>query len=511
MCQSCMSAPFEWRCTDCFPTLVLCKECCRKSHQRLPFHRVQRWTGKYFISSWMWEVGISLRLGHSGDLCPNQSSQMDCDNEDYQAGSQNGYDAAADLGFGNSKPGHRDKEDNPIITVVDRSGIHEIGVSWCCCPEAPERDMQLMMAGLFPATFRNPKTAFTFQVLEDFHLDNLECKTTPSQFFSRLRRLTNDEFPNTVPDRYWELLRVCRQWRVLISQKRFGFGYGEDEEQKPGSMAIFCALCAQPGINLPDDWREYENSNILFMRGFMMDGNFQAEHMKMRNPENDIPLSEGTGFIVAGQYYIWYFGRGKLTHKQRSTCHDHCAVNNVNKHGSHLESTGIGATACIHGAFVPDSVVDFQKGEAQKNMDYSIFKALNFKMEGIEATLICYDVMCQWSVHMTERVVSSNFLKLPNNLELRLGIGLFHIHRHQDTCLARYSPSFIKGGRQIDGETIETLWAPLNEITRSTRGMSTSHRREVIDDHMNNSNWKKLIDLGKFLPMDAASVLTQVA
>jgi CxC2 like cysteine cluster associated with KDZ transposases len=59
--------------------------------------------------------------------------------------------------------------------------------------------MQLMMAGLFPATFRNPKTAFTFRVLENFHLDNLECKTTPSQFFSRLRRLTNDEFPNAVP------------------------------------------------------------------------------------------------------------------------------------------------------------------------------------------------------------------------------------------------------------------------------------------------------------------------
>ena len=56
-----------------------------------------------------------------------------------------------------------------------------------------------MMAGLFPATFRNPKTAFTFKALEEFHLDNLECKTTPSQFFSCLRRLTNDQFPNIVP------------------------------------------------------------------------------------------------------------------------------------------------------------------------------------------------------------------------------------------------------------------------------------------------------------------------
>ena len=77
-----------------------------------------------------------------------------------------------------------------------------------------------------------------------------------------------------------------------------------------------------------------------------------------------------------------------------------------------------------------------------------------------------------------------------------MGIRLFHIHGHQDTYLARYSPSFIEGGRQIDGETIETLWAPLNEISRSTRGMSTLHHREVIDNHMNDSNWKKLIDLG---------------
>ena len=114
------------------------------------------------------------------------------------------YPAAVDqdafqLGFGSLKSGQNDAYGNRVITIIDRSGVHEIGVRWCCCPDAPERDMQLMAAGLFPATFRNPKTAFTFRVLEEFHLDNLECKTTPSQFISRLRRLTSDEFPNAVP------------------------------------------------------------------------------------------------------------------------------------------------------------------------------------------------------------------------------------------------------------------------------------------------------------------------
>jgi len=129
--------------------------------------------------------------------CKGSSDDIPAD-EYYEYSAAVGQDAFQ-LGFGSSKPGRNDKDGNPVITVIDRSGVHEIGVRWCCCLNAPERDMQLMAAGLFPATFRNPKTAFTFRVLEEFHLDNLECKTTPSQFFSRLRRLTSDEFPNTVP------------------------------------------------------------------------------------------------------------------------------------------------------------------------------------------------------------------------------------------------------------------------------------------------------------------------
>jgi hypothetical protein len=99
------------------------------------------------------------------------------------------------FGFGASVLGENEKYGNPVITIIDGSGVHEIGVRCCCCPDALERHMQLMMAGLFPATFQNSRTAFT---LEEFHLDNLECKTTPSQFFSHLRRLMSNEFPNSV-------------------------------------------------------------------------------------------------------------------------------------------------------------------------------------------------------------------------------------------------------------------------------------------------------------------------
>jgi len=34
-----------------------------------------------------------------------------------------------------------------------------------------------------------------------------------------------------------------------------------------------------------------------------MDGNFQVEHMRMKNPENDVSLSDGTRFMVSKKPY----------------------------------------------------------------------------------------------------------------------------------------------------------------------------------------------------------------
>ena len=133
-------------------------------------------------------------------------------------------------------------------------------------------------------------------------------------------------------------------------------------------------------------------------------------------------------------------------------------------------------------------------------MDYSICKALSYNMEDIPVALVMYDTMCQYRVHFQERVKKSPELILSDSLKLWTGIGLFHIHGHQDSCLPRFSPSYIRGAKQVDGEIIETLWAPLNNISQSLRGMSLMHRQEVLDAHLNHSNWKKLVQIGVFHP-----------
>ncbi|KAG1796142.1 hypothetical protein EV424DRAFT_1285583, partial [Suillus variegatus] len=66
-------------------------------------------------------------------------------------------------------------------------------------PGAGAADIQLFKMGLFPASFLEPKTAFTFDVLNDFLLDNLECGTSAMNYYSKLRRMTTTVFPHLVP------------------------------------------------------------------------------------------------------------------------------------------------------------------------------------------------------------------------------------------------------------------------------------------------------------------------
>lgn len=245
-----------------------------------------------------------------------------------------------------------------------------------------------------------------------------------------------------------------------------------------------------------------------------MDGNFHAEQMRMRNPGNDVPLMPGKMFMVnPGPYEdhllvakevkmvsftTWTISLGPmLTRGQPSTCHDHKAVSQANADRHKLAVTGIGATSCArHGCFVPHSVVNFQKGERQMNMDYSLSNALGYQSKGLTHVYLCYDIICQYHVHLDKRFAGNPHLHMPSGLVLYKCIGLFHVHGHQAVCEVRHSLTFTKGAGEVDGEIIETQWSTTNRISGSTRTMSTSHRQETLDRHMNDWNWKKMITMG---------------
>lgn len=130
------------------------------------------------------------------------------------------------------------------------------------------------------------------------------------------------------------------------------------------------------------------------------------------------------------------------------------------------------------------------------DMDIAVSEASQYRMKNIKQSIWYYDIMCQYWIHLEERFEANPHLKSPGHLKILRAIGLFHVHGHQDDCFAKFAPSYIPGAGLVDGEILETLWSVLNHISGSTRAQSTSFRRETLDDHMNDSNWKKLISQG---------------
>lgn len=127
-------------------------------------------------------------------------------------------------------------------------------------------------------------------------------------------------------------------------------------------------------------------------------------------------------------------------------------------------------------------------------MDYAFCEGLkNSNLGAISRVILLYDINCQYCVYLKTRIEASGYLSIPENITLVHGIGLMHIGGHVPSCFPRFTPTFIDGAGRVDGEILESLWAVLNEVSPSTQNASHASRREMLDDHMNDSNWKKML------------------
>ena len=61
-------------------------------------------------------------------------------------------------------------------------------------------------------------------------------------------------------------MRVSRIWRDISSRIQAGYGHDTERVVTPGSLAIFCPTCPQPGVNLPKDWRKDDKKWVVFIQ-----------------------------------------------------------------------------------------------------------------------------------------------------------------------------------------------------------------------------------------------------
>jgi hypothetical protein len=85
-----------------------------------------------------------------------------------------------------------------LVCIVHSTGVYHRSIRYCKCQGSSDRPFQLLNLHLFPSSFKNPTTVFTFDVLDHFYIDAMECKTSAGSFFSKLRRLTSNAFPEQV-------------------------------------------------------------------------------------------------------------------------------------------------------------------------------------------------------------------------------------------------------------------------------------------------------------------------
>jgi len=87
----------------------------------------------------------------------------------------------------------------------------------------------------------------------------------------------------------------------MKERKWFGFG-NRAEEPQAAELALFCPACPQPGINLPENWKE-DARQWLYWRGYVADGNFIAIHQMQARSTDDVWIKNGESFMTERKRY----------------------------------------------------------------------------------------------------------------------------------------------------------------------------------------------------------------
>ncbi|KAF8066636.1 hypothetical protein FPV67DRAFT_1417508 [Lyophyllum atratum] len=458
----------SYRCVDCAGGHLLCQVCMVSTHRHNPLHEIERWTGTYFEKASLKSIGLRVLLGHPlDDSCPIPYPVND-------------------------------------FVVVHTNGIHEVAVDFCGCQQAKPHIVQLLRYHWFPASIDRPCTAATLAVLRHFQLLSFESKASAFEFYNSLKRLTENTGVSPPKDRYRLFMTMVREYRHLKMLKRAGRGHDPagTVATKPGECAVLCPACPQPGINLKEGWKNASPEDRFLYRLFLaIDANFRLKRKKVSSYEADPGLSKGWAyFLPEVEYKSFLKAFDKLIVQERSTCSNHKAVD-AERATKGLAATGVAAVDCArHDVKRPLAVADLIGGERYVTMDSVFFGSL--KDIDLLEIVVSYDIVCQWSKHVWDRMA-----KYPHKMHINADdtthfyfyIPKFHLPAHIMACQTIYSFNFNPSVGRTDGEGVERGWSHINPVATSTREMGPGSRRDTLDDHFGDWNWKKTSFMGASL------------
>ncbi|KAF6743694.1 hypothetical protein DFP72DRAFT_827272 [Ephemerocybe angulata] len=478
------------RCKDCLHYRISCSECFVESHRSLPTHWAEVWSESqgFFVRHDISTLGsnASFQLGHGTRKCPNPTPPR-------------------------------------TFILVDTNGIHSTLVSFCNCVDAEDHCVQLMGAKLFPATFVDPKMAFTFNLMESFRCHHLESAETVSAFCSALSHLTDDVFFNNVPDTSTQLRNASKFWRILQTTIQLGQAHDIDSvitTRPPGQLLVRCPTCPEFKVNIDADELDIpaELRHLIQYRD-TADGNYHAGHLIKNNDLSKFNASLFGGraqFPNGEDYKRVILGKLETDSQEKFTCSYLNAVNKQDKKKfKGMDISGVVNYQCSHILIL--SSVDLQCGERRvatlsSSLSPTYPNVLDLPIDGtinmsdsdkkfLEACsfLFSYDIACAFEPNIHTRMAE----KFPDVAEVvrryRFLIPLVHVQNHKDNCTYQYSSAYVLHAAHFHGEQAEHPWSYVNLFGPQCRQMNHGNRHDTYIGVYNHWNWKKVINMSSQL------------
>jgi Kyakuja-Dileera-Zisupton transposase len=144
-------------------------------------------------------------------------------------------------------------------------------------------------------------------------------------------------------------------------------------------------------------------------------------------------------------------------------------------------------------------------------MDYIFFHTMHDHRTELKKVIVSYDIACQWSRNFWTRMEKfpSEYHIDRDSVKINFLVPKFHLPAHRPSCQSSYSFNFAPRVGRTDGEAPERGWSNTNALSSSTKEMGPGSRRDTLDDHFGDMNWKKICGLGAciYLYLISCSVL----
>ncbi|KAJ3966145.1 hypothetical protein EV361DRAFT_595678 [Lentinula raphanica] len=482
LCPTCQSKQATTRCRDCDFLEPLCTDCFLNVHKHTPFHFAEVWDSNLGFFQRTTMAGLkndyALHIGHGGDPCPNNA------------------------------------KDGLFFTVVDTNGIHATRIKFCLCKgPSPDKWTQLFESNLFPASLKDPQTAFTFRVLRNYHIHSEASKLNAMDFHRALVQLTDNGFAENVPRQYDNFLLVTRIWGFLKTYLWAGQAHNLDRwfNRPAGNLLEHCPTCPELQVNLEQRWENTpEELRHLHARRLTGDGNHQANHFAKNSDSNDVSIFNGQSLFPRRDIEVNYLTTTpQLQNETKIECEHIKAINRQNsKKFKGMDITGIVNIQCDH--VMVWSSVDMQLGERFANIDLALSRALDqrpFDVNAIPHTTFSYDAQCSYSVNQLVRFRKWLPKYAPYIRDMRFIIPSMHVRNHLDLCMYLFSSAYKPHVGHFHGETAEHVWPELNQLGPQIRQMTNGNRQDRLILIMLAWNYRKRLNMPGQLAQDLTTAI----